>query len=151
MQVVAEGRTMSDTTDSMAWCDEEALHEEWRRQQRDQRQQANGPDDELDPLFGIDPRALEGQPVPARRFVVTPWIPMGRATGLYGAGGVGKTTLMQMLCTATALNPAKFPNANWLGLPGAEVPVDPAFLRRRCKRDACTPGRDQPRLRLQLR
>jgi RecA-family ATPase len=70
-----------------------------------------------DRLFGIDPRTLEGLPVPKRRFVVTPWIPIGRATGLYGAGGIGKTTLMQMLCTSTALDPVKFPNANWLGLP----------------------------------
>jgi RecA-family ATPase len=68
-------------------------------------------------LAGIDPRTLEGLPVPVRRFIVTPWIPIRRATGLYGAGGIGKTTLLQMLCTSTALDPAKFPNANWLGLP----------------------------------
>jgi hypothetical protein len=69
-----------------------------------------------DRLGGIDPRTLEGLPVPVRRFIVTPWIPMRRATVLYGAGGVGKTTLMQMLCTSTALDPLKFPNVNWLGM-----------------------------------
>jgi RecA-family ATPase len=68
-------------------------------------------------LAGFDPRTLAGLPVPVRRFIVTPWIPMRRATGLYGTGGIGKTTLMQMLCTSTALDPAKFPSANWLGLP----------------------------------
>jgi DnaB-like helicase N terminal domain/AAA domain len=68
-------------------------------------------------LVGISPDVLDGLPVPARRFIVTPWIPTARATGLYGTPGVGKTTLMQMLCTSTALDPAKFPNANWLGLP----------------------------------
>jgi hypothetical protein len=68
-------------------------------------------------LLAINPRTLEGLPVPMRRFVVTPWIPLRRATGLYGAGGIGKTTLMQMLCTSTALDPVKFPNSNWLGLP----------------------------------
>jgi RecA-family ATPase len=68
-------------------------------------------------LAGINPRALKDLPVPERRFIVTPWIPMRRATGLYGSGGIGKTTLMQMLCTSAALDPAKFSNANWLGLP----------------------------------
>jgi hypothetical protein len=73
--------------------------------------------DGSDRFAGINPRTLQGLPVPERRFVVTPWIPMRRAAGLYGAGGIGKTTLMQMLCTSAALDPAKFPNVNWLGLP----------------------------------
>jgi RecA-family ATPase len=68
-------------------------------------------------LTGINPQTLVGLPVPVRGFIVAPWIPMRRATGLYGTGGIGKTTLLQMLCTSTALDPAKFPNANWLGLP----------------------------------
>ena len=68
-------------------------------------------------LGGIDPRAFEGLPVPVREFIVTPWIPRRRATGLYGIGGAGKSTLMQMLCTSCALDPIKFPHANWLGLP----------------------------------
>ena len=66
---------------------------------------------------GIDPRTLEGLPVPVREFIVTPWIPKRRATGLYGIGGAGKSTLMQMLCTSCALDPIKFPHANWLELP----------------------------------
>jgi hypothetical protein len=73
-------------------------------------------------LGGIDPRSLGGLPVPPRRFIVTPWIPMRRATGLYGIGGIGKTTLMQMLCTSAALDPVKFPKANWLGLPVLRCP-----------------------------
>jgi hypothetical protein len=68
-------------------------------------------------LAGVNPRTLDGLPVPKRRFIVPPWIPMRRATGLYGDGGIGKTTLVQMLCTSAALDPAKFPNANWLELP----------------------------------
>ena len=67
-------------------------------------------------FVGIDPRTFEGRRVPVREFIVTPWIPKRRATGLYGAGGSGKTTLMQMLCTSCALDPIKFPQANWLGL-----------------------------------
>jgi len=66
---------------------------------------------------GIDPRTLEGLPVPVREFIVTPWVPKRRTTGLYGIGGAGKSTLMQMLCTSCALDPIKFPHANWLGLP----------------------------------
>jgi RecA-family ATPase len=65
---------------------------------------------------GIDPRTFEGLPVPVREFIVTPWIPKRRATGLYGSGGAGKSTLMQMLCTSCALDPIKFPHANWLEL-----------------------------------
>jgi RecA-family ATPase len=68
-------------------------------------------------LVGINPCTLQGVPVPARRFIVPSWIPIGRATGLYGIGGAGKTTLMQMLCTAAALDPEKFSKPNWLGLP----------------------------------
>jgi hypothetical protein len=70
-----------------------------------------------DRVVGINPRTLEGLPIPSRRFVVPHWIPTRRATGLYGAGGIGKTTLMQMLCTSAALDPAKFRDINWLGLP----------------------------------
>ncbi len=39
------------------------------------------------------------------------WVPLGRATGLYGAPGEGKTLLAQMLATACAIG------ALWLGLP----------------------------------
>jgi hypothetical protein len=42
---------------------------------------------------------------------VAGWIPMARATGLYGAAGEGKTLLEQMLATSCAVN------ATWLGLP----------------------------------
>jgi RecA-family ATPase len=81
------------------------------------RRKPNDAADTAATLVGIDPRTLEGLPVPPRRFVVSPWIPTRRATGLYGVGAIGKTTLVQQLCTSTALNPVKFPNAHWLGLP----------------------------------
>jgi RecA-family ATPase len=94
--------------DRMAFSDEEAVD----------RARFNGAARAgAEPRAGIDPSTLEGVPAPARRFIVSSWIPMRRATGLYGIGGVGKTTLMQMLCTATALDPEKFPHANWLGMP----------------------------------
>jgi RecA-family ATPase len=73
--------------------------------------------DASDRVVGINPRTLEGLQIPTRRFVVPHWIPIQRATGFYGPGGIGKTTLMQMLCTSAALDPAKFPKVNWLGLP----------------------------------
>jgi RecA-family ATPase len=49
--------------------------------------------------------------VPQREWIVEDWIPLRRATGLYGIPGAGKTLLMQMLCTRTALG------GSWLGLP----------------------------------
>jgi RecA-family ATPase len=59
----------------------------------------------------FDPTSLTGRPVPDREWIVAPWIPIRRATGLYGAPGAGKTSIIQMLCTAGAI---KQP---WLGLP----------------------------------
>jgi len=51
-------------------------------------------------------------PIPERQWLVPDWIPMARATSLYGAGGEGKTLVAQMLATACSLDGAK-----WLGLP----------------------------------
>jgi AAA domain len=62
-------------------------------------------------LAPIDPTTLHGLPVPERRWLVPDWIPMARASSLYGDGGEGKTLLAQMLATACALDGAK-----WLGL-----------------------------------
>jgi RecA-family ATPase len=98
------------------WDRDPELHAE-AEAERAKYQEARTAKVENDKLVGINPCSLEGLPVSARRFIVTPWIPMRRATGLYGVGGAGKTTLMQMLCTSAALDPVKFPNANWLGLP----------------------------------
>jgi AAA domain len=64
-----------------------------------------------EPLAPIDPTSLAGVAVPPRRWLVPDWIPLARATALYGAGGEGKTLLAQMLATACALG------APWLGLP----------------------------------
>jgi hypothetical protein len=59
----------------------------------------------------VDPTTLADLPVPERQWLVRDWIPMKRATGLYGVGGAGKTLLMQMLATAAAIGKP------WLGLP----------------------------------
>jgi RecA-family ATPase len=63
------------------------------------------------PLAPIDPTVLEGVPVPDRPWLVPGWVPMVRPTGLYGAGGEGKTLLAQQLATACAIG------TEWLGLP----------------------------------
>jgi RecA-family ATPase len=63
-------------------------------------------------LLPIDPTTLAHIPVPQRQWLVPDWIPMGRATSLYGAGGEGKTLLAQMLATSCSLDGVK-----WLGLP----------------------------------
>jgi RecA-family ATPase len=57
----------------------------------------------------VNPVTLAGLPVPKRQWLVEPWIPMRRATGLYGVPGAGKTLLMQMLATACATG------QKWLG------------------------------------
>jgi RecA-family ATPase len=62
------------------------------------------------PFIPIDPVTLQGLPVPQRQWLVPDWIPMARATSLYGAGGEGKTLLAQMLATSCAID------ALWLGL-----------------------------------
>lgn len=59
----------------------------------------------------IDPATLADLPVPPRRWLVPDWVPLSRATALYGAGGEGKTLLAQQLATACAIG------AEWLGLP----------------------------------
>ena len=61
-------------------------------------------------LQAIDPTTLEGKPVPQRRWLVGDWVPIARATALYGPGGEGKTTLAQMLATSCAIGKP------WLGL-----------------------------------
>lgn len=71
----------------------------------------NGHDDGAAPFTAIDPTTLEGQPVPQRQWLVRDWIPLRRATSLYGAGGEGKTLLAQMLATAAAIR------GKWLELP----------------------------------
>jgi RecA-family ATPase len=70
-----------------------------------------GNDQSGEPLTPIDPASLDGVPVPPRRWLVADWIPMARATSIYGAGGEGKTLLTQMLATCCAIG------AKWLGLP----------------------------------
>jgi RecA-family ATPase len=65
----------------------------------------DGPD-----LHPISPTNWTGRPVPQLEWIVPDWIPLRRATGLYGAPGAGKSLLMQMLCTSTALAHP------WLGL-----------------------------------
>jgi RecA-family ATPase len=88
--------------DPMAFADDEA---EVPRKPNGQAREAP-----TEPLFPIDPAILEGLPVPPRQWLVRDWVPMSRATSLYGAGGEGKTLLAQMLATACAVG------GNWLGL-----------------------------------
>lgn len=85
--------------------------EEWRqRKERDERKQK---------AFArskpVDPITLQGKPVPERRWLVRDWIPWGTVTGLYGAGGEGKSLLLQQLLTCAALG------RSWLGLPTVAV------------------------------
>ena len=58
-----------------------------------------------------DPSQLEGRDVPERQWLVKGMIPEGTVTLFTGDGGVGKSLLMQQLCTATALG------HDWLGIP----------------------------------
>jgi len=51
----------------------------------------------------IDPLALAGKPIPARRWAVRDWIPHGTVTMLSGNGGVGKSLLTMQLLTAAAI------------------------------------------------
>jgi len=75
---------------------------------------ANGRTDSDEPpiasLAPINPASLNGVSVPPRPWLVADWVPMARATALYGAGGAGKTLLAQMLATACALG------SQWLNL-----------------------------------
>jgi RecA-family ATPase len=98
------------------WLDEEIPpidQEPPRGEEEKHRATANGdarnkPDE---PLELIDPATLDGMPVPQRQWLVPDWIPLARATSIYGAGGEGKTLLGQMLATCCAIG------AKWLGLP----------------------------------
>jgi RecA-family ATPase len=93
----------------MARLDEEAAAQAAFR--AGQHAKPNGHSTDAEPLVWIDPTTLHGLPVPPRRWLVPDWVPMDRATALYGAGGEGKTLLAQMLATSTALGKP------WLGLP----------------------------------
>jgi RecA-family ATPase len=59
----------------------------------------------------VNPTSLDGLIVPPRQWLVIDWVPMARATSIYGGGGEGKTLLAQMLATACAIGQP------WIGLP----------------------------------
>lgn len=61
------------------------------------------------PLVLADPRAWTGPP-PSREWAVMDWVPCRQVTALYGDGGIGKSLLLQMLLTSTAMS------MPWLGL-----------------------------------
>lgn len=61
---------------------------------------ANGHDQPTLLLTPIDPTSLVDIPIPPRQWLIPDWIPMARASSLYGRGGEGKTLLAQMLATA---------------------------------------------------
>jgi RecA-family ATPase len=62
-------------------------------------------------LKGVEPTSLVDVQVPQRQWLVPDWVPLARATALYGAGGEGKTLLAQQLATACAIGEP------WLGMP----------------------------------
>lgn len=66
--------------------------------------------DQKPTLALINPVSLAGLRVPERQWLVPDWVPIGRATGMYGAGGSGKTLLAQQLSTSCAIG------GPWLGL-----------------------------------
>jgi KaiC/GvpD/RAD55 family RecA-like ATPase len=92
MRVVAEGRAMSQTTDLMAFSDDEAADEELRQQERRRRpRQANGHDEdwrklELVRFADMRPR-LDGRPL------VRGLIERDQISVIYGEAGCGKTFL----------------------------------------------------------
>lgn len=45
---------------------------------------------------------LDGQPVPAREWLIEDWLPVGCVTSLYGKGGTGKSLLAMQAATAVA-------------------------------------------------
>jgi hypothetical protein len=63
------------------------------------------------PLIVTNPTTLQGMAIPERRWAVEDWVPEPLVTGIYGDGGMGKSLLMQMLMTSTALA------LPWLGIP----------------------------------
>lgn len=76
----------------------------------------------------IDPALLDTQPVPARRWLVHEWVPVGYVTLISGSGGIGKSLLAQQLGTSVATG------SPWLGLP---------VTRGRCLYFACEDGPDE--------
>lgn len=58
----------------------------------------------------VDLGSLQGKPVPERRWLVNPWVPLGTVTMLSGDGGTGKSILTLQMLTAAALG------KKWLGL-----------------------------------
>jgi RecA-family ATPase len=97
---------MSDTTDPMAFSDDEAADEESREQERTRgRRQANGHDDdwhELPAINQADVARWRGLEPPEIIFTITELIPQGMVTLLTSVGGAGKTLLMQTACTVIA-------------------------------------------------
>lgn len=58
----------------------------------------------------VDPSTLAGRPTPNREWLVAGLIPRGKVVLFTGDGGLGKSLLMQQLCTAVATG------WDWLGL-----------------------------------
>jgi RecA-family ATPase len=85
---------------------------------------------------GIDWHSLEGREAPERAFVVEDWLPVGCTTSLYGAGGVGKSFLAQLLGSAVAAG------RPFLGLRTTRAPVLAVF----CEDDDAELWRRQERI-----
>jgi AAA domain len=70
-------------------------------------------DDDFDQGKTICPTIFKGTQAPPRIWIAPEWVPYDVVTGLYGDGGTGKSLLMLMLQTATALSGSNM----WLGVP----------------------------------
>lgn len=94
--------------------------------------------------FFIDVSTWEGQPAPAREWLVPDVIPMATVTALYGDGGNGKSLLALQLAAAVATG------TPWVGLPTrrgtalALMAEDDEFELRRRIRDVTVPLGGEP-------
>jgi hypothetical protein len=70
---------------------------------------------EATPPVIVSPASLCGNSPPPREFIVPDWLPVGTVSGLFGAGGIGKSLLTLQLQTSTALGRL------WIGLPAMQV------------------------------
>ena len=68
-------------------------------------------------LTFISPTSFAGKAPPDRLWVVSSWLPAATVSLLYGAGGEGKTLLLQQLMTSVASG------TPWLGLPVSQGPT----------------------------
>lgn len=81
------------------------------------RKYAGIPQPDYQQLDFTTPADLAGKPIPEQVWVVPEWLPAATVALLYGAGGQGKTLLLQMLMTCVATG------TPWLGLDVMQGPA----------------------------